>query len=719
MSLDLRMGEAALLAVLVGLNTGCSNEAYCYTCGDHDSSAESGVAGSSGTGGSGGSDGGVFYPETGQPESSLEGGDELSDGAPCQADTQNDPLNCGACGFVCDLFGAFPKCEQGICKIDSCAPNFYDINGIDSDGCEYPCTMTNGGVEICDTKDNDCNGLIDEGFDLSKDPKNCGGCGIVCDLPNATARCDDSGAFPTCAIDQCDPGYADIDGLASSGCEYACPVFPIQPEQCNAVDDNCDGRINEGNPGGGEPCEETCPNGECKGQCTPGTTTCVGTKLVCVPGVGPSLEVCDGIDNDCDGEVDEGFDLMNDPAHCGQCNHACVMDNAIGGCVQGKCVISACLPGFASINGNDSDGCEYKCPVYPTAPEVCNGMDDDCNGVVDDPIVVAAQKPDGKFCNPQPLLPNPCKGTDFVCTGKTGWRCNYGPEVEVDGQGKVVLVETRCDGKDGNCNGQVDESWPDLGSECDNGEHGACRDVGIRICDPNDNTKTTCDLSPLPDPDPSAPRAETCNGVDDDCNGQVDDGIVDDMVEVKVGALHFFIDRFEASRPDATATDPGWMETRRCVNSGVYPWTYANYAEAEAACAKTGHRLCTAQEYRVACESAAGHLYPYGNVYEPMTCNGLDYDGVPGGANDNVLIPTGNLLQCVAPGSIFDLSGNAAEWTSSVTSNTGPPTNLDIHVVMGGSYQTPALGLSCGFDLSRFAENAILPELGFRCCKDP
>lgn len=713
----LSLGAAFVFAIL---GQGCSNDAYCYTCEGEIGGGGSG-GGTAGTGGGSGTGGtSIIVPDGAPPDGPVgDAGDELSDGAVCDADTQNDPLNCGACGFVCELLGAFPACEQGQCVIAECAPNFHDINGIDSDGCEYPCAETNGGVEACDKKDNDCDTEIDEGFDLNTDPNNCGVCGNVCALQNATARCDDSGPLPRCVVDQCDDGYADADGLGTTGCEYECPVFPPVDELCNDLDDNCDGNINEGNPEGGDPCPDNCPNGVCQGQCTQGTTVCVGTSIVCIGGDGPSLEVCDTVDNDCDGELNEGFDLQNDPVHCGGCNQTCTLEHAIGGCSGGICFISACLPGFASNDGNDANGCEYACPVTPPAIESCNGLDDDCNGMVDDPGVIASQKPDGALCNPQPALPNPCAGVDFVCQGADGWRCGYGSDVEVGADGKVVLVEAHCDGADGNCNGQVDESWPDVGSECDNAGLGACRDAGIRICDPADDTKTTCDYSPLPDADPTAPKPEDCNGVDDDCNGQTDDGITDEMVEVNIGANHFFVDRYEASRPDATSLDAGLMETRRCVNPDVLPWTQATVAEAAAACAQTGGRLCTAAELRLACQSAAGNLYPYGNSYQPLTCNGLDYDGQPGGSNDNVLVSTGALAQCVAPGPIYDLSGNAAEWTSTVTANTGPPDNLDIHVVMGGSFETPALGLACTFDLSRFAENAIRPELGFRCCRNP
>ena len=157
---------------------------------------------------------------------------------------------------------------------------------------------------------------------------------------------------------------------------------------------------------------------------------------------------------------------------------------------------------------------------------------------------------------------------------------------------------------------------------------------------------------------------------------------------------------------------------RRCVKPDVLSWTSVSVSEAAAVCAVTGDRLCTAIELQRACESAAGNTYPYGMTFMPLACNGLELDGIPGGGDDNVLLATGSLATCVTPQNIFDLSGNAAEWTSVVTANTGPPDNLDIYIAKGGSFETPEIGLTCQFDLSRFAENSILPELGFRCCRD-
>jgi hypothetical protein len=77
----------------------------------------------------------------------------------------------------------------------------------------------------------------------------------------------------------------------------------IQPsaEVCDGIDNNCNGQIDESNPGGGLAC-----NTGKLGICASGTTVCASGSLACNQNIQPSAEVCDGIDNNCNGQIDEG-----------------------------------------------------------------------------------------------------------------------------------------------------------------------------------------------------------------------------------------------------------------------------------------------------------------------------------------------------------------------------------------------------------------------------
>lgn len=95
-----------------------------------------------------------------------------------------------------------------------------------------------------------------------------------------------------------------------------------------------------------------------------------------------AVEACNRIDDDCDGLGDEGFDLATDPQNCGACDRACAFPNATPRCSAGTCRLATCLTGFVDADRDPTNGCETACT--PTGGEVCNRVDDDCNGSVDD-----------------------------------------------------------------------------------------------------------------------------------------------------------------------------------------------------------------------------------------------------------------------------------------------------------------------------------------------
>src|SRR5580698_7995590 len=446
----------------------------------------------------------------------------------------------------------------------------------------------------------------------------------------------------------------------------------------------------------------SCVAGACEFACMPGFYDADKDPANGCECQKTGTEICDGLDNNCDGIVDEGFDLMTDVNNCGACNHQCAFPFATATCNNGVCTQGACLPDF-----NDRDptipGCETECIMTNGGVEICDGLDNDCDGVVDDNL-----QPATITC----LTQGVCAGVHPTCQGQNGWACVYPTTYEA-----VEDTALGCDGLDNDCNGQTDEAFL-IGKACIFGT-GPCAGTGTWVCDNSQPGDHRCMGTTKP------PAPEVCDGIDNDCDGLVDEidslsnRTTDDLL-VYVPSVNVTMYGYEASRYDATSTSNGFDSTRRaCSVPGKLPWSNVTMAEAQATCALAGPnwRVCTATEWQAACQGVNVTTFPYGNNYVAADCNGNDYS--KGDAGTSAPIPTGkDSATCASvistkastgfsinPSlnySIFDMSGNVKEWTATDLTSTKPLSNPQCTTVpclfemRGGAYDISSFTVTSG-----------------------
>lgn len=474
----------------------------------------------------------------------------------------DDPENCGFCGVDCT--GLYPHgiggCSEGLCVLENCEHGWINANGFMSDGCETECIPSNGGVEICDNIDNDCNGFVDDdgsGQPLSQPCYN--------------------GPVGTEGVGQCIGGLSFCTGgvysLTCSG-----EVLPVS-EQCNGVDDNCDGNNDDGfdtdtdinNCGScGHSCLTTAPpansyavsclGGACVYVCSYGfhdlngdlnSGAGNGCEYACEPTASIGVEYCDGNDNDCDGDIDEASDLVAPPV--GYCKTG-------GAC--GTTVSSVCQ----SFGGNVQWVCNYPSDVERVSGSpnlvnsretLCDGFDGDCDGSIDEDFYPVL----GTACTDS--NPGACQGSgNYVCKADMS-----GTECHITSSGTPTAEI--CDGIDNDCDGLTDEAAWNPGSN------------------------------------PS----------------YVNDDVV--TITTSTGTVDIYryeASRPLATVLDAGSSN----SVRACSRSGVLPWSKVTYEQARLACQKAGMDLCSASDWEESCNgSGVSWIYPYhASTFNASTCNG-------------------------------------------------------------------------------------------------
>jgi hypothetical protein len=390
------------------------------------------------------------------------GSPELCDGLDNDCDSEVDEI------FPDSDDDGVPDCADDDDDNDG-TPDGQDCAPLDPD-------LHTAADEVCDGLDNDCNGLVDEGFkdsdgDLLKDcvdldddnddtpddqdcapqvPEVFPGAPEVCDGQDndCNEEVDDGLGTMACGKGECFHTIeACIDGVAQS-CD---PLAGVALEICDAEDNDCDGLI-----------DEDLGSANCGlGICSHTVSLCVeGVSQECDPLAGSVAEACDGLDNNCNGKTDEGFPEL--------------------ACGKGKCfhTVDSCV-------GGEEKDCN---PFEGASPEVCDGIDNDCDGDKDEDLGTVA-------CGE-----GICAHESVYCVAGKVAICNpfLGVQEEV------------CDGVDNDCNGLVDESLGKL--TCGKGE---CAQT-VPLC--LNGEEQECDPQ-------AGAEDETCDGLDNDCDGLTDEGL--------------------------------------------------------------------------------------------------------------------------------------------------------------------------------------------------
>jgi hypothetical protein len=444
---------------------------------------------------------------------------------------------------------AWDDCTAVMPRTEICNQKDDDCNGvIDDVAVPETCACSNGGSpgqETCNGVDDNCNGVIDDVNGGSS--QEASHCGCFDQVVNITQKTGETETRCNGIDDNCN-GVIDegIEKCACAGTQFSPLVNTwyqaISTEKCDDIDNDCNEEIDDPWQQNGSQATRFDYLGA---PCSPLNSRCVGGMYVCNKNgfgmvcstssaeglTGEDLrmnETCNAIDDDCNGRIDDVWGEIS-YKFCGcyngvgraeeKCNG---VDDDCNGFVDDGLVNCGCSFDLEA-NAENINQLAVLINTKKTSGETCNNIDDDCNGLVDDTIEGECFCSGGFDGNPA-VRPEFCNGVDDDCDGIIDDVASPLTCACYNGTHKTGDLGEVCNGVDDDCNGLVDEAWPSLGSSCG---LGACSG-GVYEC-AKDTLNIVCSTGPGGSDDKAAD--EICgDNVDNNCDGVADETCECDVV---------------------------------------------------------------------------------------------------------------------------------------------------------------------------------------------